>query len=75
MNKTLDIKEWYSSNFEVFEESLNGEKLSQLHSLRKDALSNFKELEFPTQKDEEWKYTNISPLLKHNFVYFHSSSF
>ncbi len=68
MNKTLEIKEWYSSNFEVFEESLNGDKLSSLHSLRKDALSNFKELEFPTQKDEEWKYTNITPLLKHNFI-------
>jgi Fe-S cluster assembly protein SufD len=68
MNKTIDIKDWYISNFGEFEKRLNGGKESSIHQKRKDALSNFSRLDFPTIKDEEWKYTNIAPLLKYNFV-------
>jgi Fe-S cluster assembly protein SufD len=67
MDKTIDIKEWYISKFTEFEKTLNGEKTSDLHKVRKDAISKFGALNVPTQKDEEWKYTNISPLLKYNF--------
>jgi Fe-S cluster assembly protein SufD len=68
MAELTNIKDWYISNFELFEKRLNGGKSEPIHLLRKEALNNFGELEFPTQKDEEWKYTNISPLLKHNFT-------
>jgi len=68
MDKTIDIKDWYISNFSEFEKRLNGGKESSIHQKRKDALSNFSRLEFPTIKDEEWKYTSIAPLLKYNFV-------
>ena len=67
MNKSVDIKDWYISNFGEFEKRLNGGKESFIHQKRKDALSNFSRLEFPTIKDEEWKYTSIGPLLKLNF--------
>ena len=67
MDKTIDIKEWYISKFTEFEKTLNGEKTSDFHKVRKDAISKFGSINVPTQKDEEWKYTNISPLLKHNF--------
>lgn len=68
MNKIIDIKDWYISNFGEFEKRLNGGKENPIHQKRKEALSNFSKLEFPTIKDEEWKYTSIAPLLKHNFV-------
>lgn len=68
MNKTIDIKDWYISNFGEFEKKLNGGSESFIHSKRKEALSNFSRLDFPTIKDEEWKYTSIAPLLKYNFV-------
>jgi Fe-S cluster assembly protein SufD len=68
MNKSIEIKDWYISNFGEFEKRLNGGKESSIHQKRKDALSNFSRLEFPTIKDEEWKYTSIAPLLKYNFV-------
>ena len=68
MNKTIEIKDWYLSNFGEFEKRLNGGKESFVHTKRKEALSNFSRLEFPTIKDEEWKYTSIAPLLKYNFV-------
>jgi Fe-S cluster assembly protein SufD len=68
MENTLDYKKLYLSYFTDFENNLNGGKAKAVHELRKSAISNFSELQFPTLKDEEWKYTNISPLLKHNFV-------
>ncbi|MFO7524985.1 MAG: SufD family Fe-S cluster assembly protein [Ignavibacteriaceae bacterium] len=68
MENKLDLKELFVSQFAEFEKSLNGDKLSQFHKLRKSAIDEFNRLPVPTQKDEEWKYTNISPLLKHNFT-------
>ncbi len=68
MDKVVDIKDWYLSNFGEFEKRLNGGKENPLHQKRKEALSNFSRLDFPSIKDEEWKYTSIAPLLKHNFI-------
>jgi len=67
MDEILNIKKWYLENFEIFQNSLNGESTRPINQLRKDAILKFSELSFPTIKDEEWKYTNISPLLKHYF--------
>lgn len=68
MNKSVDIKDWYLSNFGEFEKRLNGGKENPIHLKRKDALSNFSKLDFPTTSNEEWKYTSIAPLLKYNFI-------
>lgn len=68
MIQSKEIKNWYLKNYELFENSLNGNRFSPVSSLRKEALSKFSELEFPTAKDEEWKYTSIAPLLQHNFL-------
>ena len=67
MDKTVDIKDYYIDKFEELEKSMNGEKSSAFHKVRKEAISKFDSLKVPTQKDEEWKYTNILPLLKYNF--------
>jgi len=72
MSSKLKIKDWYRSQFDSFEQRLNGGKSTAVHPLRIEALNRFEQLEFPTLKDEEWKYTNISPLLKHNFLSFES---
>ena len=66
MNEIIDLKNWYIQKFEHLEKNLNGD-LSTIHSLRRDAISYFSDLKFPTLKDEDWKYTNIAPLLKYNF--------
>lgn len=36
--------------------------------LRENAFARFEELGFPTTKDEEWKYTNVAPLIKQGFT-------
>ncbi|MCH7963491.1 MAG: Fe-S cluster assembly protein SufD [Bacteroidetes bacterium] len=68
MDNIIEFKEWFIKNFNAFEESLNGENTPLLHRVRKEAFKNFNELSFPTVKDEEWRFTNISPLLKYNFT-------
>jgi len=71
MNKakidTTEMLDWYLSTFNGFENSLNGSRETAFHSIRKSAISRFAELGFPGRRDEEWKYTNISPILKHKF--------
>lgn len=59
--------ERYVSDFNKMEESLNGESKSFFHNLRKNAIARFKELGFPTMKNEEWKYTNVSPIFNFDF--------
>ena len=68
MNKSVNIKDWYISNFGEFEKRLNGGRENFIHQKRKEAISSFSKLDFPTVKNEDWKYTSIAPLLKHNFV-------
>ena len=62
-----DIKQWYISNFNLFEESLNGSRETPFHEVRRSAISKFSELGFPTPRHEDWKYTNVTPMLEHKF--------
>lgn len=68
MSQVAEFKEWFINNFSEFEKNMNGEKEHHIHQLRREAIKNFSKLNFPNTKDEEWKYTNISPLLNHKFV-------
>lgn len=68
MEKTTDIKNWYKGNYAEFVKGLNGDHRFFYDTIRKNAIARFDELNFPTNKDEEWKYTNIGPLLRHNFA-------
>jgi len=58
---------WVEEGFAAFETSLNGEASKPRHQVRKQALEQLKSNGFPTTKIEEWKYTNISSLLKTHF--------
>ena len=39
-----------------------------LVEIRRDAMERLRETGFPTVRDEEWKYTNVAPILKVPFV-------
>ncbi len=60
-------KDRYLADFSDLEKNLNGEASSSLHKIRKDALSRFADLGFPTTKHEEWKYTDVKPLTQRHF--------
>ncbi len=55
--------EWYVGHFKSFEKRLNGEASSDVHTLRRRALDRFSGLGFPGTRDEEWRYTNVSPFV------------
>jgi len=60
--------EQYLSNFEAFERNLNGEASAEIHAVRKAAIKRFSELGFPTTRQEDWKYTDITPLVNVQFA-------
>jgi len=68
MNLTEELKKQITDNFSRFESTLNGSKESSFHHLRKAAYRNLGQMEFPDTKMEEWRFTNLSPLLDHNFT-------
>lgn len=45
---------------------ISGLKNDPFRITRKDAKENFEKLGFPTTRHEEWKYTNVLPLLEKN---------
>ncbi|HUI31506.1 MAG TPA: Fe-S cluster assembly protein SufD [Candidatus Acidoferrales bacterium] len=69
MADSSQIKNWYISLFKDFENHLNGEKSSRFHKLRKEAITKFAELDFPDLHQEDWRFTDVSPILKYNFNY------
>src|SRR4051812_35425560 len=38
-------------------------------SMQEEAIKHFSRLGFPTTKNEEWRYTNISPILNKDFSF------
>ena len=67
VQSTEKKNDWYVSNFEMLEKSLNGESGSHIHAVRRAAIARLNDLGFPTTHDEEWKYTNVGPIAKANF--------
>ncbi len=65
--ENIDLKIKLLEDFNKLELSLNGESKNYFHKIRQDAMAVFEELGFPVKKLEEWKYTNINPILKHDF--------
>lgn len=46
---------------------MNGQVNSAFHKIRKQAAEKLAELDFPTPRMEEWRFTNPAPILKQNF--------
>ncbi|MBM4176779.1 MAG: Fe-S cluster assembly protein SufD [Ignavibacteria bacterium] len=68
MTDKISNKNWYIDKFKAFEKRLNGESNSELHQFRKKAIHLFSKLDFPTTKNEEWKYTSLSEVLNYEFT-------
>lgn len=64
------LKDKLESSYIVFENELDGEANSAVHSMRREAFENFETLGFPTKRNEEWKYTNLKPILKTDYKLF-----
>ncbi|HLJ15127.1 MAG TPA: Fe-S cluster assembly protein SufD [Bryobacteraceae bacterium] len=63
-NKIDERQAAYLSAFEQSEDELARVGSPRLRELRRTAIESFAELGFPTPRDEDWKFTNISPLTR-----------
>lgn len=57
---TPPMKDFFLSQFNSIEKDF-------LFEERKAAINHFAEIGFPTKKNEDWKYTDITPILKENY--------
>ena len=58
-----NIDSWLE-NFTDLEKKGAGQNLPWLRRLREDAFARFCEVGFPTTKDEDWRFTNVSAIAK-----------
>jgi Fe-S cluster assembly protein SufD len=65
----IEAKKHYGSEFQAFERNGARKAPGWVHEVRKNALTAFYELGFPTTKQENWKYTNVAPIAKAPFKY------
>jgi Fe-S cluster assembly protein SufD len=58
----------YRARFEEFFEGAKRGEPSWLAHLREGAFARFEERGFPTTDEEDWKYTNVAPIARGEFV-------
>ena len=56
----------YLADFERFERESNGEPAG-LRGMRRAAIERFAALGFPTLRQEEWRLTNVAPIVQGAF--------
>ncbi len=57
----------FIKDFEDQQKILNNKAPQWLKDFRKQGLTHFTQLGIPTIRDEEWKYTNISPIVQRTY--------
>jgi len=63
----VEDKETVLRAFETFEKQTGAKAPAWIRSVRKEALSRFIQLDFPTLRDEEWKYTSVEAIVKNSY--------
>ncbi len=63
----LNEKNQYLTQFEQLERELGDRDPPWLRRLRKSAIARFAELGFPTARNEDWKFTNVAPVIRAQF--------
>ena len=67
INKEQRLK-WYLNAFQEYQTKLNGESKKPLNTFRKESFEILSKLNFPDKKEEAWRFTDISPILEHDFL-------
>jgi len=63
----LKLQDKLINSFEKFGQSLSGSETDSLRKMRTNGIEVFKNLGFPTTKDEEWKYTSLNKCIKRDY--------
>jgi Fe-S cluster assembly protein SufD len=54
----------YSKGFEEFRKDAAGKGIPWMESLREEGIRKFLELGFPTPENEDWRFTNVTPIAR-----------
>jgi Fe-S cluster assembly protein SufD len=65
--QTTQSLETYAEGFVTFEKEAVGRELPWLRTLRLTGFSRFSEMGFPTLRDEDWRFTNLAPIVQTPF--------
>lgn len=57
----------YTDQFEAYASNGGGEGPAWLPTLRKRAFDRFRDLGFPTTRDEDWHFTSVTPIAERTF--------
>jgi Fe-S cluster assembly protein SufD len=68
MSGEFDGVQWYRDQWEASQSVLGGQHLAWLSELRQQQLTDFLAQGFPTVRDENWKYTDVSRFAKQSWV-------
>ena len=63
----MNFQEFVTSNFASLSAKMNGSSELFHNKIRKEAFQSFEKGAFPTLKSEEWKFTNIKPIVNTEF--------
>ncbi len=66
----MDLKEKLEASFLAFENKVSTDIDSSVHEIRSKAFTHFEKNGFPSKRDEEWKYTSLRAVLKHDYNVF-----
>src|SRR5579875_768679 len=67
MPEVADVTETYFADFARLERDLLVRNDAWLEPIRKAAMERFGEVGFPTTRQEDWRFTNVSPLARTPF--------
>ena len=65
---TNSLYDQFIADFELRSILSSSSESAKLHALRESAFEHFKKLGFPGTKVEDWKYINLAPFLKDDFI-------
>ncbi|HES60173.1 MAG TPA: hypothetical protein ENO18_07065, partial [Caldithrix sp.] len=68
MQTDKTILQSYINNFQFLERGLKKQSNDPIHDLRKTAFNHLLEKGFPTKREEEWRFTDISPIIQESFI-------
>ncbi len=69
MAVTVSLTDPYLAEYEAFAKTVGESEPAWLRKLRTASAANFQRAGFPTAKDEDWKHTNVAPIVRTRFAF------
>jgi Fe-S cluster assembly protein SufD len=64
----MELKDKLVSSYMAFEDTVDVN--SSVHDVRDEAIKIFEDKGFPSKREEDWKYTSLNSILKHDYIVF-----